>query len=237
MIRECFKTQSGIVFYADRLQGLGMEPDGLCTDPSQIHPPKIPSGIGELIETPCSPEQLLKAAVAIATALPEKIAGLSDALSPHFDQLYLKWWWGILETLPLTQRYQNEVTNAWEYIRERNMGSGRVITPPKSVTPPSIDDDWTERIVEVHRSVKTRLEARYKEYRDPKTGDLYVPRAQVDGFRIEWRDANGKVHDEPVLVKLPRKQGWFAWMWKALGCYRDPFTPPPGVRIRVKYVD
>jgi hypothetical protein len=101
--------------------------------------------------------------------LTEEDLDLHDALSPIYDQLTLKWFWWILELLPLKQRYQRG-DNTWVSIYKWNLGQGRFIPKQK------------KNGVRVHRSVKTRLEAQTEH------GGTYKPKAAFDLERTIWVD-------------------------------------------------
>ncbi|KIJ41275.1 hypothetical protein M422DRAFT_172643 [Sphaerobolus stellatus SS14] len=245
MIRECFKANTGIIFYERPILNLGMDSLLVMGSPENIKAPKMLSGLGQTYLADDSPKDkvpeklpnglqeaqamLRKRLQSMAPAKADSEDGqsLMDALSPEYDQLKLKWWWRIFELIPLTQRYQNVWTDEWEYVREWNRKSGRLITGFKSLETPGPDD---ERLIYVHSSVKTRLEA------TPKDGDAaYMPRAQVEDYQTEWRKEDGTVYEEPKLTELEQSRGWFTWLWVTLGFRRNIRTPPP--KVRVVYVD
>ncbi|KAF7326066.1 DUF2235 domain-containing protein [Mycena kentingensis (nom. inval.)] len=149
MIRECFRTNSGIMFDCDGLRSIGMDPDALYPFVKpRPSPLAVPQGmrvlrIGEDAPKP-SP---------VTTSIPksEEEHDLSDALTPIYDQLSLKWFWWILELLPLRQRHQRDGDNAWVKYFTSNLGRARVI--------PHAKHDDEPGVVKVHRSVRTRMEA------------------------------------------------------------------------------
>jgi len=123
MVRECFKTNTGIMFDARGLRDLGL-------DPSTLHPfvtprpPPLPVG-NATVETLKSPSKLRrflslvnikKSSVSgIPSCSPDTHSGmaqvgteeaedLKDALSPMYDRLRLRPAWWILEILPFTQQ-------------------------------------------------------------------------------------------------------------------------------------
>ncbi|KAJ6519196.1 hypothetical protein C8R45DRAFT_807649, partial [Mycena sanguinolenta] len=180
MIRECFKADTGIMFNAQRLQWLGLDPSSLY--PFVLpRPPPLPVWSADKIETipprkgwlrrvfcsngkkddcyfPMSSE-LKSTPVEKPAHGTEEEEDLRDALQPIHDQLALNPFWWILELIPLIFRYQKR-NNQWVTEFRANMGRPRVI-PRRAQTN-----------IMVHRSVKTRLEAR-----DAK-GRHYVNRAQ-----------------------------------------------------------
>ena len=136
MIRECFKTKSGIIFQTESLRQIGM-------DPSMIYPVVLPRPPAlfddvktQVIETPPSTSffstivRLFKSSQAKRKAMEknptfinEEDEELRDALSPKFDQLKLAWFWWILEVLPVSMRYQKANDQWVTYIGCANLGS------------------------------------------------------------------------------------------------------------------
>jgi hypothetical protein len=129
MIRECFKTNTGIIFDADRLRGIGLDPANLY--PVVIpRPPHLPVGNLKICRIP--PVTTLTAAPSstaddtitaypngaetsepIPDVLTEEEEELHDSLSPIYDQLSLKWMWWPLELIPMKHKYQRSDTT-WE---------------------------------------------------------------------------------------------------------------------------
>jgi hypothetical protein len=139
MIRECFKTKSGIIFKTESLREIGM-------DPSTIYPVVLPrppalfdDAKTQVVETPPSTSflstivSLFKSSEAKRKAMQqqqknptfinEEDEELKDALSPEFDQLKLAWFWWVLEVLPLSMRYQKANDQWVTYIGCANLGS------------------------------------------------------------------------------------------------------------------
>ncbi|KAL0061353.1 hypothetical protein AAF712_011811 [Marasmius tenuissimus] len=184
MIRECFKTNTGIMFDADLLREMGLEPTSLY--PVVLpRPPALPVSSSNFIQdfpNPTKTSQLQRdmslenyssgdvTATAVSTRRPtEEELELADALSPIYDQLSLKWFWWLLEFLPIRVRYQKG-DDSWVSFFGWNVGRGRII-PKQKV-----------RGVKVHRSVKMRMEARYE------NGTRYVPKATFDERYTTWVD-------------------------------------------------
>ncbi|KAJ7114597.1 hypothetical protein C8R43DRAFT_902991 [Mycena crocata] len=177
MVRECFKTNSGIMFTSEGLRGIGLDPKTLypLVKPRR---PALPIGSAQ-IRSISSDSKLQKsigkestiAANRVAPTAPmtEEERDLKDALAPIYDQLDLAWWWWILEILPLRQHYQRG-DDTWATYFGMNMGQGRFI--PKQKT----------NGIRVHRSVKTRLEA------ETENGAKYKPKAAFDLERTTWVD-------------------------------------------------
>lgn len=129
MVRECFKTNSGIIFDTELLREIGI-------DPSTIYPVVLPrppalfdrAKTQVLEEAPYTSffarvynfffqntEAKKDAAQLDAQKIPfinEEEEELRDALSPKYDQLSLNWFWWILEILPISVRYQKN-DNQW----------------------------------------------------------------------------------------------------------------------------
>jgi len=171
MVRECFKTGSGIMFDCDGLRSIGLDPDSLYPHVKE-RPPAHPLGDRRLRPMPSSsvatPQDLHESEQAGMKS--EEELDLIDALCPVYDQLSLAWFWWILEFLPLKQRFQAS-DNSWITYLGINLGRGRII--------PKHRGD-----IKVHRSVKTRLEAAAA----TPNGARYTPKAALDLERTTWID-------------------------------------------------
>ncbi|KDR83174.1 hypothetical protein GALMADRAFT_56796 [Galerina marginata CBS 339.88] len=174
MIRECFKTNSGILFHTKGLAKTGLDPKALY--PVVLpRPPALNSGVAYIESVPKVQPPLDDddydddAVVAEAVQETEEELDLKDALAPVYDQLNLSWWWWLLEFLPMKQRFQ-EGDNSWATYFGWNLARGRYIPKQNS------------RGVRVHRSVKTRLEAEYA------NGQKYTPKANLNLERVTWVD-------------------------------------------------
>ncbi|KAJ6530931.1 hypothetical protein DFH09DRAFT_1183713 [Mycena vulgaris] len=181
MVRECFKTHSGIMFDTEGLRGIGLDPASLYPI-VQPRPPALPVGTERIRSIPSAKSQ---ASVQKEPALPEissteapraiivhkteEEQDLHDLLSPIYDQLSLAWFWWILELIPLRQRYQRG-DNSWAKYFGWNFGKGRFIPKQK------------KNGIRVHRSVKTRMEAQTED------GKYYKPKAAFDLSRTTWVD-------------------------------------------------
>ena len=157
MIRECFKVKTGIMFLADGLRKIGLDPASLYPIVQQ-RPAALPIG-DACIEYP-------KARLPLSENLPaplmtEEEHEVHDALAPIYDQLSLKPFWWILEIIPVRQHIQHS-DNTWERGYKCNMGSGRRIPKQK------------KGVVKIHRSVKMRMEAHYPD------GKKYKPKASFE---------------------------------------------------------
>jgi hypothetical protein len=195
MIRECFKSKSGILFLVHHLKTVNLDPDAL--DPDALYPvktrPELP--LIELLPPedryikPMNPKEcvskpgwfegffgLFKGSSSNHpdshmdddNRLPfdcEELADLKDSLAPIYDQLELHWWWGIAEYLPFKQRYQEP--QVWK----RNKWLGRKIPT------------YEEKKVMVHRSVRTRMDAIYQNGKKYKPGVV-----NFDEGRVDWVD-------------------------------------------------
>ncbi|KAJ7174101.1 hypothetical protein C8R43DRAFT_1230806 [Mycena crocata] len=176
MVRECFKTQSGIMFDGEGLQRIGLDPAALYPV-VKPRPPALPVGTARIRSISSDSESVsLKSDARTQPTLStnevrktEEEMELHDALAPIYDQLSLAWFWWILELLPLRQHYQRG-NNSWASYFGWNMGRGRFIPKQK------------KNGVRVHRSVKTRLEA------ETEDGAKYKPKAAFDLERTTWVD-------------------------------------------------
>ncbi|KAK7062837.1 hypothetical protein VNI00_000332 [Paramarasmius palmivorus] len=180
MIRECFKTNTGIMFDSYRLRDIGLDPTTLY--PFVTPRPSALSGQSSVVRTATPPKKPLikriissilrrdtdakEAKVADVKTHPvgsltEEEEELHDAMSPIYDQLKLKKGWWILEFIPMHFRYQRG-SNEWVSWFGMNLARPRFIPKQKS------------NGVKVHRSVKARMEAS-REW----DGKKYVPRANL----------------------------------------------------------
>lgn len=175
MIRECFKTNSGIIFNTEGMKTIGLDPATLYPT-VQSRPPAIPIDsihpkmfISDPPKKNQTPEEIEQVNTEELTQTEEQIE-LADALAPIYDVLSssTSLWW-ILEVFPLRFRFQ-ALDNTWHTSYYFNLGRGRTI-PGQSVNG-----------VRVHRSVKTRLDAEYKD------GRKYRPNANLDLKYVTWVD-------------------------------------------------
>jgi len=131
MIRECFRTDTGIIFNTQGLRDLGLDPSTLYPFVTP-RPPPIPVGEATIKELPRgrpsrihryfshlkkktplisgpdidpAPVNLTETGKAARVGTEEE-EDLKDALSPIYDRLKLQRAWWILEILPLKLRYQ-----------------------------------------------------------------------------------------------------------------------------------
>lgn len=101
MIRQCFLTQTGIMFKADALREVGL-------DPSRLYPHVLPRPEALLLKQ-ADPNRIgcKRDVVSFAdqgVVLTEEEEDLADALSPINDQLSLSPVWWLLELLPMRQK-------------------------------------------------------------------------------------------------------------------------------------
>ncbi len=132
MVRECFKTNSGIIFRTNSLREIGIDPNTIypsvlprppalfnrAKTQSVEQPPStsLLSWIGSfLFRSSGATENSAQADVQKISQQPfinEEDEELRDALSPKYDQLDISWFWWILEILPISIRHQKE-NNQW----------------------------------------------------------------------------------------------------------------------------
>ncbi|TFK60892.1 hypothetical protein BDN72DRAFT_965473 [Pluteus cervinus] len=175
MIRECFKTKSGIMFHTEGLKSIYLDPNSLYPIVAP-RPPPLPTTTLSNLSTYIIPETDtaikspdVAALIQDPTLQTEEGQDLLDALCPVYDQLSLAWTWWVLEIIPLRFRYQNK-DNSWGSYLGMNWGKGRYIPKQKS------------NGVKVHRSVKTRMDAH------EMFGSKYEPKANLDLSRVTWVD-------------------------------------------------
>ncbi|TFK63857.1 hypothetical protein BDN72DRAFT_902059 [Pluteus cervinus] len=174
MVRECFKTKSGIMFNTDRLKAIGLDPKNL--DPVKPRPPPLSVNHPNL-STHVIPEldsDIKSADIDILVHDPklqtEEGQDLLDALCPSYDQLSLTRSWWTLEYIPMWFHYQ-KLDNTWDWKFRTNRGEGRYI--------PNQDTHG----VKVHRTVKTRMDAHAKFGKTYKTN---VTNLKLEA--VEWVD-------------------------------------------------
>ena len=160
MIRECFKTNTGIMFMSDGLRKLGLDPASLYPDVLS-RPPPLPVTQARIQGIPRTPPKNHYAEVddLVKVYKSEEEHELLDAMSPVYDQLAMAKFWWILELIPMKQKYQRSSSTNWEKIYSMNMGRGRVIPGQK------------RRKIKIHRSVKMRMDTEHED------GSKYEPRA------------------------------------------------------------
>ncbi len=128
MVRECFKTNTGIMFETEALREIGMDPATLYPLVTPRPPPVLACPEHKIRKPPVNPipvrlhatltKKKLAEIHAQHAAAPRTFLGseeeeeLHDALSPAYDQLKLKRVWWVLEILPLQLRYQRG-DNQW----------------------------------------------------------------------------------------------------------------------------
>lgn len=170
MIRECFKTKTGIMFDSEGLRSVGLDPTGLWPEVA-TRPAPLPVQ-GRSIQRIPPPPKRGEVVVPRPLATEEEYE-LFDALSPVYDQLSLAAFWWSLELVPMEQRYQKG-DKSWQFYVKMNLGRGRFI--PKQ----------RKHGVKVHRSVKLRMDAAYED------GSKYKPRASFDKAlqlgKVDWVD-------------------------------------------------
>jgi len=185
MIRQCFQTNTGIMFHRSMFKQIGMDeamlyPHVLTRPPAifQTPPPPSPPGTPDSGKAHSLPApQVVKNDPSIVaysdggTFVSEEQEDLADALCPLYDQLRLKWGWWILEVIPQQLRYQRDEDDGWDDRFVVNMGTGRYIPMQQK-----------ERAkVKFHRTVKIRMEA------DELDGGKYWPKAKLK-VEPEWVD-------------------------------------------------
>ncbi|KAK7034621.1 hypothetical protein VNI00_012262 [Paramarasmius palmivorus] len=197
MIRECFNTNSGIMFYKKGLEELGIKISTLYPLPeprltaTKIDPqnsdhcvrmrPREPSMFSRMTSRMFSKKGYTqiqnRSDSGRDTTLTEEHYELKDAMSPAYDQLDISWFWWILEYLPLLQVTDGASWRNYFWSFESNWGQGRVIPSPPD----------GEKVL-VHRSVGMRMEAAHELH----TG-RYQPVAKnfaelLEQDRIKWVD-------------------------------------------------
>lgn len=181
MIRECFRTNTGIMFDCEGLQALGLDPGALYPEVLPRPPMALTTATLRIQDIPKpisgSPDEthLPNFADVDYSALykSEEDHDMLDLVSPIYDQLSLAPSWWLLEIWPMKDRHQNS-DDSWASRLRFNLGRGRKIPKQK-------------RGVLVHRSVKMRMKALHS------NGTKYVPKALefeqvVQAGNVQWVD-------------------------------------------------
>jgi hypothetical protein len=177
MIRECFKTETGILFSSEAMKSCGLDPANLYPV-IQKRPAPLSVAGAQIQPIPSAKELKAQANFAEADVLvkitkTEEEHELLDAMSPIYDQLSLAWFWWFLELLPMKQHYQ-KTDNTWGTYMGSNLGAGRFIPKQK------------KQVIKVHRSVKMRMDAQHA------NGTKYTPAASfqraLDLGNVQWVD-------------------------------------------------
>ena len=151
-------------------------------DPATLYPEVLPRPpaiaidslstkvfISDVPKKPQTPEESAQISAQELGQTEEQI-DLADALAPIYDVLaspFSPWW--ILEIIPLIHKFQLD-SNKWTFSFGWNLGRGRHV--------PNLSTEG----VKVHRTVKTRLDAEYK------NGKKYKPKANLDLQYVTWVD-------------------------------------------------
>jgi len=105
MIRECFRTKAGILFEADKLRAIGLDPESIVNP----RPPPLPVNGQKILSI-----KEAEAEKSNDDGGTEEEEELRDALSPAYDQLSIQKLWWILEYLPLPERILLDCQR-WKY--------------------------------------------------------------------------------------------------------------------------
>jgi len=173
MIRECFRSNTGILFHSDGLRSLGLDPDTLWPE-VRPRPPAIQMPNAVIRPIPRSSASALASFEDGAeTSSPsvfktEEELDLEDSMSPIYDQLSLVLPWWILEFIPVKNKYHD---GKGKLLSEIGFNLGRARRIPRM-----------KEGVKIHRSVKARMEAQYE------NGEKYVPKAKFDLEYVTWVD-------------------------------------------------
>ncbi|PPQ62874.1 hypothetical protein CVT24_006272 [Panaeolus cyanescens] len=242
MIRECFKTKSGIQFHSDGLRAIGLDPATLY--PTVLpRPPALPAvdaASGQAMKIQNIPKKqrtiyddlddnsdeapLLNGFNTNGMMETEEEAELKDSLAPIYDQLSLKWGWWVLEMIPMRHRVQVEGDVRWEKRWSMNLGGGRELPGHRHKKTCESQGEESRLLnnhhkVRVHRSVKTRIESTHED------GTKYWPKAKVvkctfDKWtkRITFSSARNCSYD---LLRLKVEQGFSLYATSFSINYKD----------------
>ena len=213
MIRECFKTNSGIMFNSESLFSIGLDPSTLYPvvtprpDPLPIGPhdriqgpPEIPIPINiqALLMKKTKHPDLLKD-FEIPFLGTEEAEELRDAISPKYDQLKIKKFWWIIEILPfirVSQKKQDDWVKYLLYVFIYFCLCLKVFNifyffpsnfgRPHFAGPRHIPHQKLNGI-KVHRSVALRMKAQFEDESARRREKKYTPKAH---FKVDptWVD-------------------------------------------------
>lgn len=116
MIRECFRANTGILFYRESLKRVGINPDTLL----DLYPPApTPSSQATQVEAPIHSRG---SSGRTLVDLTEESEELEDVRTPMYDQLKIRKAWWILELIPI--RLSEQILmhdhylwkHHWEYV-------------------------------------------------------------------------------------------------------------------------
>lgn len=113
MVRECYKTNTGILFSDAALRQIGLDPM-LYSSAVPKPPVSIDNKIDQPVDMPVHVETD-SSTTDSSTEISEEEEELKDALTRVHDQLEESWtkmFWWILELLPFQQRYCSK-NGAW----------------------------------------------------------------------------------------------------------------------------
>jgi hypothetical protein len=186
MIRECYKTQSGILFEPDKLRNVGLDFSSLWPEVKPRPPPFLVEDGMKILTIESARKKNNGAKIRS-----EEWEELKDALSPAYDQLALRRAWWLLEILPVQQgeegsghpdssklwhRYRFVVDHIFPILFDcrANLIACRL----NRGAPRDISNKWDT--VRVHRSVKIRTTAEYE-----KEDEKYNPKPMWPD-KIKW---------------------------------------------------
>ena len=171
MIRECFRMDSGILFHLDKLKTINLDPNTLV-DP-KTHDPKVLPRPEALSRTTLLPEdryiQSMKPEERVAGPVARFFARFKPEAEEHSKHSHS----GDVEELAdlkdsLAPIYDELKLNwRWWVVELFHHGKGRKIPMGK------------DKIVNVHRSVNTRKEARYHNGDEYKPGVINFERGNI----------------------------------------------------------
>jgi hypothetical protein len=109
MIRQCFQLGTGILFHAEMMRSVGLDPDTL-------YPHVLPRPPPLLVKAPERPGSqsgsTTNTMASISNFVNEEEEDMADALTSINDELKRAKVWWILEILPMRLRYQ-EKDDSW----------------------------------------------------------------------------------------------------------------------------
>lgn len=191
MIRECFKTNTGMIFHSEEIRKIGVDPTSLYPvyKPRQISSAFVPIGSSQItVVEPQTWGAYFKSWIPFTSKPQKKVSELQvptqsedeldalDALAPAYDQLELNsstWAW--MEDFKMEREVRSK-DGKFVPVFDKHLGHGRSIPPTRYQHGGK---------VKVHGTVRLRMAATLKN--GAKMGTSYSPLARV-GYEPQFED-------------------------------------------------
>lgn len=153
MVRECFKTRTGILFRVQALREIGMDIDGL-------HPHVCPRPVAclntEALKIRHINEELTNQTDETQgqgqLTMTEEEEDLHDALSPAHDRLQISRGWWVLEMLPRTHKYMLSNGSVSKYRQVLSANNGFILLISHCLSKLSAYRTWENHALSLART-------------------------------------------------------------------------------------